>query len=354
MRGRYSGSSMSYEYRLLKIPKAISPSLSKEAKLRLKWFDFYFTHGKNAELTCRHFGISKRTFYKWKERYNPFQLESLESHSRRPKTFRRSKIPPSQIDLVVSLRKKYKAWSKYKLAVILKREHGICLSASTVGRILKKKGLINPKVSQKKKKAQKKKKKLRYSKELEVKSFGDVVQFDSKHFYFAGEKRYQINAIDVLGKFKLSRTFSSLSSRNAKTMFLEAQNSFPFAIKRVQTDNGSEFADEFDKVLTKLDIPHIFTYPSCPKQNSVVERSIQTDIKEFYELQNFMPSIEEQNKALDKWNNIYNTFRPHQSLGYLTPKEYYEKHKSGRLKPLKVVYVKGSESVYHVVNQNIS
>ena len=239
MKGSYYGSSMQYQTRLPRLPKAISPILSKEAKLRLKWFDFYYSHGKNAELTCRHFGISKRTFYKWKKRYRPYRLETLEDKSRRPKTFRQSKIPVGQIDLVTSLRKKYPVWSKYKLEVILKREYGGSLSASTIGRILKKKGLIDKKISQKKRRAQVKVKKLRYSKELKVEAFGDVVQFDSKHFNAPwGGKRYQINAIDVLSKYKVSRTFSKLSSRSAKNFFLEAQSTFPFPIKRVQTDNG--------------------------------------------------------------------------------------------------------------------
>jgi len=38
--------------------------LLPQAKLRLKWLDWYFAHGKNARLTCRHFGISPITFYK--------------------------------------------------------------------------------------------------------------------------------------------------------------------------------------------------------------------------------------------------------------------------------------------------
>ena len=351
MRGKYHGSSMQYEWRLPKLPKADSPLLSKQAKLRLKWFDFYNSHGKNAELACRHFGISKRTFYKWKERYNPYRLESLEDRSRRPKTFRRSKIPPEHIDLAVSLRKKYRAWSKYKLSVILRRDHNICLSASTVGRILKKKGLIDKKVSQKKKKAYTKKR-LRISKKVQVKEFGGLIALDSKHFWFAGQKRYQINAIDVLSKLKYSKAFYSLSSRAAKTLFLEVMETFPFKIQAVLTDNGSEFLGEFDEVLKKLNIPHYFIYPGCPKQNPVAERSIQTDIKEFYEQQNFMPTVAEQNIALEKWNDTYNNFRPHQTLGYLTPKEYYEKHKNRTLIPLRVAYIENPETVYHVVNQN--
>ncbi|MFC1965915.1 helix-turn-helix domain-containing protein [Chloroflexota bacterium] len=51
--------------------------LSKKARQRLKWFDYYSSHGHNARLTCRHFDISPQTFYRWKRRYNSKHLESL-------------------------------------------------------------------------------------------------------------------------------------------------------------------------------------------------------------------------------------------------------------------------------------
>lgn len=354
MKMGYLNYPMSFTYRLPKLPEAVSPKLSKQAKLRLKWFDFYFSHQENAELTCRHFGISKKTFYKWKKRYHPYQLETLEDRSKRPHTFRKSQIPHQTVDLVVKLRKKYPAWSKYKLEVILKRDHQVTLSSSSIGRILKTKGLIKEKESKRRKRAAKRRR-LRVSKELKVEGFGDLVQLDTKHFNLPwSKKRYQLQAIDVIGKIKFSKTFSHLSSRKAKEFFLEALNNFPYPVKAVQTDNGSEFLKEFDDLLKKLDIPHYFTYPSSPKQNSVVERSIQTDIKEFYEQCNFASDEDEQNKLLACWNDTYNNFRPHQSLGYLTPNQYYERHKNNQLalKPLKIAYVKSPETVYHVLDQN--
>ena len=47
--------------------------LSKKARQRLKWFDYYKSCGQNARLTCRYYGISPQTFYRWKRRYNPKQ-----------------------------------------------------------------------------------------------------------------------------------------------------------------------------------------------------------------------------------------------------------------------------------------
>ena len=43
--------------------------LSQDAGRRLKWFDYYYAHGENARLTCRHFDISPQTFYRWKKKF---------------------------------------------------------------------------------------------------------------------------------------------------------------------------------------------------------------------------------------------------------------------------------------------
>jgi transposase-like protein len=42
--------------------------------------DFY-RQSKNVALTCRHFGISRQTFYRWLKRYEPLDLTSLEERS---------------------------------------------------------------------------------------------------------------------------------------------------------------------------------------------------------------------------------------------------------------------------------
>ena len=58
------------------------------AKQRLKWTDYYEAHGRNAALTCRYFGIRRQTLYRWKRRYDPYHLSSVEERSHRPKRLR--------------------------------------------------------------------------------------------------------------------------------------------------------------------------------------------------------------------------------------------------------------------------
>ncbi|HZW96089.1 MAG TPA: helix-turn-helix domain-containing protein [Candidatus Eremiobacteraceae bacterium] len=57
--------------------------LSREGRVRLEWMDYY-RRCQNAARTCRHFGISRQTFYRWQRRYDPQNLSTLEGRSHRP------------------------------------------------------------------------------------------------------------------------------------------------------------------------------------------------------------------------------------------------------------------------------
>lgn len=98
--------------------------------------DSYEARGGNAALTCRHYGISRQTFYRWKRRYNPRNLTTLESRSHRPKHVRQPTWSPELAQAVLKLREQEPRWGKDKLVVLL-REKGWEVSTSMVGRILK-------------------------------------------------------------------------------------------------------------------------------------------------------------------------------------------------------------------------
>ncbi len=115
---------------------SISVTLSRKARQRLKWFDYYNSHGHNARLTCRYFGISPQTFYRWKRRYNPHHLESLEDRSHCPKHLRQTTPSVELVEAVCQLREEYPRWGKDKL-VVLVRGKGFSCSTSMVGRIMR-------------------------------------------------------------------------------------------------------------------------------------------------------------------------------------------------------------------------
>ena len=120
--------------------------LSEEIKRKIEWFGYYQNHGKNARLTCRYFGISPDTFYRWKKRYNPNDLISLvdDKKTRRTKKLKEPTTPLSVVNRIRELKAKYPAWGRNKLSILLQTE-GVCIGVSTIGRIisrLRKVGLL--------------------------------------------------------------------------------------------------------------------------------------------------------------------------------------------------------------------
>jgi putative transposase len=115
---------------------AETPELSRQARQRLKWMDYYQEHNSNARLTCRHFDISPQTFYRWKRRYDPQDLRSLEDRLHWPQRLRQPTWSPELFQAVFSIRERYPRWGKDKLAVLLRNEHWQVYT-SMVGRILK-------------------------------------------------------------------------------------------------------------------------------------------------------------------------------------------------------------------------
>lgn len=92
--------------------------ISREAKVRLAFLEFAQNHP--VSVTCRRFGISRSTYYRWKKRFNPYNLGSLENESRRPKHVRKPSWSVGLVERIRELRKKYPRWRKAKLAVLIK------------------------------------------------------------------------------------------------------------------------------------------------------------------------------------------------------------------------------------------
>lgn len=336
MKGSYSGRHMTIYGTI--VPKLfpllrsieLSEKMTVKAKGRLKIIDWHRSHGQNISLTSRHFGLSRRMVRMWAKRYNEKGMLALNDKSHRPKNLRLPTTDSLIVMEIVKLRKQYPAWSKYKLQVILKRQ-GIIVSASTVGRVLKRRGLINHKASIKRQRAALRPK-ARFPKGLKVSCPGDMIQMDTKHIMLTeGKKLYQFTAIDVLTKTRVLNIYPSESSKHGLHFLHKCLAEFPFAIKAVQTDNGSTFLKHFQEECEKLGLKHYFIYPRHPKQNTYVEISHKSDKDEFYQQGNVSPFLEVMRENIGQRKNIWNGFRPHQALNYLTPNEYFLKWQESRL-----------------------
>src|SRR4030042_1511695 len=136
MSGRYNGSYMR-AYKILPVQQIRAACLSPDALKRLWWIDWYRSHERNAEQTCRHFGISKSVFYRWKSRYNPKNLKTLEDDkkTRRPHHLRSMTTPSWIIKRIYDIRKANLEKSKYEIQEELKRR-GISVGQSTIQKVI--------------------------------------------------------------------------------------------------------------------------------------------------------------------------------------------------------------------------
>jgi putative transposase len=307
--------------------------LSREAQKRLKWFDYYHFHGENARLTCRYFGISPQTFYRWKRRYDPKHLESLEDRSHRPRHLRQPTYSAELVEAVLKLREERPRWGKEKLSSILRGE-GYWLSSSMVGRILrrlKERGVLKEPafnyVSARKRQrlrpyAQRK------PKDYEAKQMGDLVQLDTLDIRpLPGIVLKHFTAHDVVSRWNVIGVYSRSTAANAVHFLNALERRMPFPLKSIQVDGGAEFEALFEEECQKRGIKLFVLPPRSPKLNGGVERAHRTHTEEFYEVTDSTFEIAELSEELLEWENIYNTVRPHQALGYLTPLKFLEKQR---------------------------
>jgi putative transposase len=306
------------------------PKLSREARQRLKWFDYYNSHYHNARLTCRHFGISPQTFYRWKDRYDPKHTESLEDLSHRPWHLRQPAYSVELIKAVLRLREEYPRWGKDKLVILLRRGEFTC-SASTVGRILKKlkeRGVLKeplPNHISARKSQRQRPYAVRKPKDYVAREPGDIVEVDTLDVRpLPGLVLKHFTARDIISKWDVLEAHTRATSHTAAAFMNTLLRRMPFPVKVIQVDGGSEFQDAFEEECQRRGIKLYVLPPRSPKLNGHVERAQRTHTEEFYEVTDTTFDIPELNQALLKWEQVYNTVRPHQALGYLTPQQFLE------------------------------
>lgn len=106
---------------------------------------------------------------------------------------------------------------------------------------MKKKNLIDKKMSRKRRKAALRPK-TRFPRGFRVSRPGQMIQIDVKHIrHTASHKLYQFTVIDVLTKRRVLAAYSSESSLNGSLFLKKCIKEFPFEIENIQTDNGSTF-----------------------------------------------------------------------------------------------------------------
>jgi transposase InsO family protein/transposase-like protein len=305
--------------------------LSREALLRLGWIIYYQTTAKqNARLTCRHFGIPPKTFYKWFDRFEETNLGKLEDGSRAPKYTLIKEYTSEQYLRVIALRKQYIRYGKMKLLKLYQAKHPEDgnITSWKIQCIIERSGIYyHPKKQariNRKRVLSQKRKKITQLKMKKIKGF--LLCLDTVTLYWMGQKRYIITAIDKWTKVAFARMYTTHSSYNSRDFLYRLHFLLDGKIENIQTDNGSEFKKYFDQGCIKLKLPHYHSRVKTPKDNPDNERFNRTLQEEFIEMGNMTDDTKLFNQKLTEWLIHYNFQRPHQTLDYMPPINFTYKY----------------------------
>lgn len=292
-------------------------------KQRLAWIKMH-ERGAPVSGVCQHYGISRKSFYKWWHRYQEAgrDFHVLKDLSRRPHSHPRT-VCKATVERVLTLRRRTR-YGPRRLAYYLAQE-GVPISVFGVYRVLQRAGLVKKRRSRPRKKPQS------YAMAIP----GQRVQVDVKYLpplKLRGRpepiQHYLYTAIDDCTRLQVARVSAELTPQASVRFLEEMLRAYPFPIQEVQTDHGVEFTyvffphvqkpHPFEQLLQSHGIHHKLIPVGMPQQNGKVERSHRTLDEECLNPRTFRkpsPRIH----AISRWLRFYNTQRPHSALGWLTP-----------------------------------
>jgi transposase InsO family protein len=192
---------------------------------------------------------------------------------------------------------------------MLKAE-GVSVSLSTVKRVLSRYGCL--------KKRSPGKRRWVYPIRPDVKTQGDLVQFDTIHFMDKnGTRTYVYTALDVYSRYGFAALSAKSNCHRSVQFFKKAQRYFPFQMKYIQTDNGPEFGLHFTDAVKRQCVLHRHIHPRSPNENGHLERFNRTIQEEMptHNLCIFLP------EDISTFLTHYNTKRMHMGINFKTPEE---------------------------------
>ncbi len=274
---------------------------------------------------CEEYGISRKTGYKWLNRFEAQGEEGLQDLSRRPL------IVPHQtafgvIEALMNKKLQYPKWGAKKLRRLLIKD-GIdnVPSESTLHRILERCGHV--------KRRRRRNKFVREETSLTRPLHANHVwAVDFKGWFRTGDGQIcePLTVSDLHSRYVLAcEGFRRIDTESVKSVFedLFAKYGKPLVIR---SDNGAPFSSRALCGLSRLgawwislNIEPELIKPGHPEQNGGHERMHRTLKLEL--LDKVGKDLDEQQKFFDKWRRTFNTIRPHEAIGMRCPTELYEK-----------------------------
>jgi putative transposase len=280
--------------------------------------------GRTITELCNDYGVSRKTGYKWIERYLRHGAAGLEERSRRP---RRAPNQTAEeiVTAILEARHRHPSWGGKKLLALLHKRHPRWLlpGRSTACDILSRHGMVPTR---------------RHRRRIghpgkpttRILAPNDVWGADYKGQFRTGDGRYcyPLTVTDGFSRYLLGcQALNSTAVAVAKPVFTRLFHEYGLPA-RIRTDNGVPFATTTLARLSKLSawwvrlgiLPE-FIEPGRPDQNGRHERMHRT-----LKAETTRPaagSLAAQQRRFNDFREEFNQERPHEALDQQTPASCY-------------------------------
>ena len=291
---------------------------------RYKAVEAVIAAGRTVGEVASEWGVCRQTMHRWLARYESDGLEGLGDRSSRP-AHCPHQTPPEIEALVLEMRRAHPYWGARRIAFVLARKGVLPTpSESAVYRCLVRAAVIDPITRRRRRETWK-----RWERATPM----ELWQLDVVHgFALAdGTAAKALTGIDDHSRFCISaRLMLRERTQAVCDGFSSALRSYGVPAQ-VLTDNGKVFTGRFaqppvevlfDRICRENGVDHILTAPRSPTTTGKIERFHRSLRVEFNTRQVFK-NLKTAQEALDEWVSYYNTQRPHQALGDLTPESRF-------------------------------
>jgi transposase InsO family protein len=309
--------------------------ITKEAKQRLKILSFWRQYGLAAATDA--YGVKRSTLYSWQKIYRlgEYKIESLNPGTQTKINKNKRLVDNRLVNEIKRLRLEVcpnmgKGKINKYLAIFCRKNNLAVISESKIGRIINDKKIYHhrQKVAHNGRIVDSRRvKKQRKPKQFVANEPGDLIELDTIVKFVWGVRRYIITAVDIHSRYTFAWCYERANSANTRDFMTKLEQTFPFKIKAIQTDNGSEFHKYFDQYLNEQKTIHYWNYPGQPYRNGHIEKYNRTIQEEFIDWQEILlEDTKRFNQKLMDWLLWYNTGRFHWSLKLETPVDYLIKN----------------------------
>ena len=255
--------------------------------------------------------VSRQTIHKHLARYRRFGEDGI----RRIQTKRRYKSAHNRTSealerCVIELAKRYRSDGAETLSDRLLYEYNTSLHPTTIYRILKRNNIRYTKYYTATKK--------RWKKQLfSHRIAGQELQMDTKYPFGYKQGKVIYTIIDDASRWAFVWSYSKANAENTEDFVKQVIKRAPFTIKKIRTDQGTEFTNlKLKKLLNKYNIKHRKNTPYCPEENGKIERFHGTLNQKAFRY-GFPPNqtLDQMQYKLSLFMYYYNYQKKHRGLG---------------------------------------